>query len=78
MLRLEQLSCGYGQFRAVDGLSFDVERGGVFALVGANGAGKSSTIMAIAGHVEIQEVVVNQDPVNRHGLRICNQYCSDE
>lgn len=54
MLRLDRLSCGYGPFRAVHDLSLEVEEGGVFALVGANGAGKSSTLMAIAGHVEIQ------------------------
>lgn len=54
MLRLESLSCGYGQFRAVHDLSLEVEQGSVFALVGANGAGKSSTIMAIAGHVDVQ------------------------
>ncbi|MDH3413652.1 MAG: ABC transporter ATP-binding protein [Gammaproteobacteria bacterium] len=54
MLRLESLSCGYGQFCAVHELSLQVEQGSVFALVGANGAGKSSTIMAIAGHVGVQ------------------------
>ncbi len=54
MLRLESLSCGYGPFRAVGDLSFEVAEGSVFALVGANGAGKSSTLMAIAGHVEVQ------------------------
>ncbi len=54
MLQLKQLSCGYGQFRAVSELSLSIEQGSVFALVGANGAGKSSTIMAIAGHVQIQ------------------------
>jgi branched-chain amino acid transport system ATP-binding protein len=54
MLRLEDLSCGYGRFRAVDNLSLGVEKGSVFALVGANGAGKSSTLMAVAGHVEVQ------------------------
>ena len=55
MLRLEHLSCGYGAFRAVNDLSLEVEEGSVYALVGANGAGKSSTLMAIAGHVEIQQ-----------------------
>ncbi len=53
MLRLEGISCGYGAFRAVNALSFEVPRGEVFALIGANGAGKSSTIMAIAGHVRV-------------------------
>lgn len=53
MLRLERLSCGYGAFRAVSDLNLEVTAGHVFALVGANGAGKSSTIMAIAGHVTL-------------------------
>ncbi len=54
MLRLERLSCGYGAMRAVSELSFEVAPGTVFALVGANGAGKSSTLMAVAGHVRIE------------------------
>jgi len=54
MLRLDGMSCGYGAFRAVDGLDLEIETGSVYALIGANGAGKSSTIMAIAGHVAVQ------------------------
>ena len=54
MLRLTELSAGYGAFTAVHGLSLTVAPASVFALVGANGAGKSSTIMAIAGHVAVQ------------------------
>ena len=54
MLRLTELSAGYGAFTAVHGLSLTVSPASVFALVGANGAGKSSTIMAIAGHVAVQ------------------------
>ena len=53
MLRLERLCCGYGTYRAVHDLSLEVAKGAIFALIGANGAGKSSTIMAIAGHVEV-------------------------
>ena len=55
MLRLEGFACGYGPMRAVHGLDLEVAAGSVFALIGANGAGKTSTIMAIAGHVEVQE-----------------------
>ena len=54
MLRLEALSCGYGAFTAVHGLELEVPAGQVTALIGANGAGKSSTLMAIAGHVAVQ------------------------
>ncbi|MBW1867380.1 MAG: ABC transporter ATP-binding protein [Deltaproteobacteria bacterium] len=52
MLRLENLSCGYGPMRAVHELNLEVEKGRIHALLGANGAGKSSTIMCVAGHVE--------------------------
>ena len=54
MLRLTELSAGYGAFTAVHKLNLVVAPASVFALVGANGAGKSSTIMAIAGHVAVQ------------------------
>jgi branched-chain amino acid transport system ATP-binding protein len=54
MLRLEALACGYGRFRAVHDLDLVVATGTVAALVGANGAGKSSTIQCIAGHVALQ------------------------
>jgi len=53
MLRLESLSCGYGQMTAVQGLTLAIPAGETTALLGANGAGKSSTIMCIAGHVAV-------------------------
>ncbi|WP_319409553.1 ABC transporter ATP-binding protein [uncultured Desulfosarcina sp.] len=53
MLRLDGFSCGYGPMRAVDQLQLQVASGSVTALLGANGSGKSSTIMCIAGHVEM-------------------------
>ncbi len=54
MLKLENLKCGYGAFTAVHGLSLEIPQGEIFALVGANGAGKTSSIMTIAGQVELQ------------------------
>jgi branched-chain amino acid transport system ATP-binding protein len=55
MLKLEELSCGYGKIEAVRRLSLEVENESIVALVGANGAGKSSTIQCIAGHVQRTE-----------------------
>ncbi len=52
MLRIERLTCGYGAFIAVNDLSLTLEPGTITGLLGANGAGKSSTLMCIAGHVE--------------------------
>ena len=54
MLRLEGLCCGYGLFRAVNELDLEVPRGTITGLIGPNGAGKSSTLMCIAGHVDLQ------------------------
>jgi ABC-2 type transport system ATP-binding protein len=39
----------FGDFRAVDGLTFDVEQGEIFGFLGANGAGKSTTIRMLCG-----------------------------
>jgi len=49
MLRVENLDVFYGDAQALDGVSLDIERGAIVAIVGANGAGKTSLIRAIAG-----------------------------
>lgn len=48
-LVVDNLSVRYGHVIAVDGISFAVPQGATVALLGANGAGKSSTLRAIAG-----------------------------
>ena len=50
-LRVRGLSVAYGHVQAVDGIDLEVEPGGVVALLGANGAGKTSTVRAIMGSV---------------------------
>ena len=49
MLRIEGLRAGYGPIEALRGLDLEVRRGELVCLVGANGAGKSSTLRAISG-----------------------------
>ncbi|MCW5680320.1 MAG: ABC transporter ATP-binding protein [Xanthobacteraceae bacterium] len=49
MLEVENLSLYYGDAQALDGVSLGVEQGELVAIVGANGAGKSSLIRTIAG-----------------------------
>ncbi len=51
MLRLENLTCGYGEAVVVHDLCLDLKPGSITGLLGANGAGKSSTLLCIAGHV---------------------------
>jgi len=48
-IRTEQLSKRFGSFVAVDSVSFDVPAGSIFGLLGANGAGKSTTIRMLCG-----------------------------
>lgn len=52
MLSINNLSVHYGGIRALRGISLDVPAGKIVTLIGANGAGKSSTIRAIAGLVK--------------------------
>ena len=47
MLKVENVSKSYGDFKAVDNLSFEVEEGEIFGLLGANGAGKTTTFRMI-------------------------------
>jgi branched-chain amino acid transport system ATP-binding protein len=49
MLRLEDVSVSYGMIDALKGVSLNIERGEIVALIGANGAGKSTTLMSISG-----------------------------
>ena len=52
ILKINDLKVNYGGIEAVKGISFDVPAGEIITLIGANGAGKSSTLRAIAGLVK--------------------------
>jgi branched-chain amino acid transport system ATP-binding protein len=49
MLKVENLDVFHGDAQALDGVSLDIEEGAIVAIVGANGAGKTSLIRTIAG-----------------------------
>jgi branched-chain amino acid transport system ATP-binding protein len=49
MLKVENLDVFYGDAQALDGVSLEIEEGAIVAIVGANGAGKTSLIRTIAG-----------------------------
>ena len=51
MLEVSDLVVNYGHIQAVDGISFRVPAGAIVSLIGANGAGKSTTLAAISGLV---------------------------
>ena len=52
LLKLSALEANYGAVRALQGISMNVDEGAVVALLGANGAGKSTTLKAISGMVQ--------------------------
>ena len=52
ILSIKDLKVSYGGIEAVKGISFDVRQGEIVTLIGANGAGKSSTLRAISGLVK--------------------------
>jgi len=49
MLKIENLDVFHGDAQALDGVSLEIEEGAIVAIVGANGAGKTSLIRTIAG-----------------------------
>lgn len=51
LLEVKDLHVSYGGIKALKGISFNVEKGQIVTLIGANGAGKSTTLRAIVGLV---------------------------
>ena len=60
LLSVQNLQVSYNNIRAVKGISFDVHEGEIVSLIGANGAGKSSTLRAISGLVSYSGVIAFQ------------------
>ena len=70
MISCRQLTRRFGDFTAVDGLTFDVALGGICAFLGPNGAGKSTTVKMLtgllpptAGEVEVCGLDVKKNPL---------------
>ncbi len=78
VLSIEDLRVNYGGIEAVKGISFEVPKGDIVTLIGANGAGKSTTLRAIAGLVKprsgtvkfLGEDITGKDPtaIVRRGI----------
>jgi branched-chain amino acid transport system ATP-binding protein len=69
LLRLTDVEVGYGDLVAVHGLSLDVRQGEVVALIGGNGAGKTSTLRAISGLLPLRRGRVELAGARLNGLR---------
>jgi branched-chain amino acid transport system ATP-binding protein len=72
MLKITDLKVNYGGIEAVKGISFDVPEGSIVTLIGANGAGKSTTLRTISGLVKpaagkiefLGEDITGKDPTS--------------
>lgn len=71
-LTVSHVSKAFGDKKAVDGLSFEMERPGVFGLIGTNGAGKTTTIRMILGMMNKDEgeILWNGEPLDRGRVRV--------
>src|ERR1700735_43281 len=75
LVEVENLSKTFGDFRAVDNVSFGVERGEIIGLLGPNGAGKTTTIHMILGLISPTsgEVRIFGKPFDTHRREILEQ-----
>jgi branched-chain amino acid transport system ATP-binding protein len=61
LLELENISLAYGRIQALHGISLSVGQGEIVALIGANGAGKSTTMRAISGLRPVSQGTIKFD-----------------
>ena len=59
LLRVDDIHVYYGSIHAIKGISFEVNEGEIVTLIGANGAGKSTTLRAISGLVKTASGAIN-------------------
>lgn len=67
MLKLENVQSGYGNILAVKGISLVVNQGEIITLIGANGAGKSTTLLTISGIVRCRsgKILLNNEELHK-------------
>ena len=68
ILEIRNLVVSYGGIEAVKGIDMDIEQGKIVTLIGANGAGKSTTMKAVAGLVKPRQATITFDGKNIVGL----------
>lgn len=69
LLQLQRLEVRYGGIKAVRGIDLSVAKGELVCLIGANGAGKTSTLKAIAGLLPVAAELIRYDGVAIGGAR---------
>ena len=67
MLKIDNLQVHYGGIQALRGISFEVQKNEIVTLIGANGAGKSSTLRSISGLVPLKagSISFNEEDITK-------------
>ncbi|MBF0210602.1 MAG: ABC transporter ATP-binding protein [Desulfamplus sp.] len=67
MLKIRNVQAFYGNIQALKNISMDVKEGEIITLIGANGAGKSTTLMTICGVVPVRsgEIIFEGQTINK-------------
>src|SRR5581483_11982344 len=68
LLELEQVYSFYGRIAALKGVSLSVAQGEIVTLIGANGSGKTTTLMSISGLVEVPSGSIRLDGQQLNGI----------
>jgi branched-chain amino acid transport system ATP-binding protein len=81
VLQVKDLEVYYGHIRALKGISFNIKKGEIVTVIGSNGAGKSTTLMSIAGLIRpsngsiayLEKDITLFDPytIVRSGISMC-------
>ena len=71
MLKLEDVHIHYGVIEAIKGVTFEVNKGEVVSLIGANGAGKTTILNSISGliHPTLGEILYKNKPIMKASTR---------
>ena len=68
MLKLENVQAGYGNILAIKDVTLEISKGEIVTLIGANGAGKSTTLMTISGVVRCRSGRILLNDQDIHGM----------
>ena len=68
MLKVEDLQVYYGSIHAIKGVSFEVNEGEIVTLIGANGAGKSTTLNTVGGLLKPRSGKITFEGKDLHGM----------
>ncbi len=76
MIQVDNLSKRYGNFMAVDNISFNLRKGEILGFLGPNGAGKTTTMRIIAGYLSATQgtVKVSGYDIYDHPQKVKKKY----